>query len=213
MTSPLPSLSFCLIDDTALFLDLVSDRYFRLSEPSNAAFVAQLEDGVATSCTFQAAGLERFSGQAPLPAQRPGSQARESVDLRSSGFSPLLVSRALWEQRVAKRHLRNQGLHAMLADLRETLRGSPIARLPLDARATRIAKAFEDARLVHSAVDQCLPRSIALAHLLAAVGSRCEVILGAKLRPFAAHCWVQSGSVVLNESVEETARYTPILVL
>jgi hypothetical protein len=83
----------------------------------------------------------------------------------------------------------------------------------LNAQCAAVVKAFESGALIRSAVDRCLPRSIALARVLARYGCRCEVVLGVKLRPFAAHCWVQTEQLVLNESVEEAARYTPILIL
>ncbi|HCY01912.1 MAG TPA: lasso peptide biosynthesis B2 protein, partial [Erythrobacter sp.] len=31
--------------------------------------------------------------------------------------------------------------------------------------------------------------------------------------PFGAHCWVQHGEAVLNDTAEEVLRYTPILVV
>jgi hypothetical protein len=42
---------------------------------------------------------------------------------------------------------------------------------------------------------------------------RANVVLGVKQGPFGAHCWVQHGSEILNDSVEEVLRYRPILVI
>ena len=39
-----------------------------------------------------------------------------------------------------------------------------------------------------------------------------DVVLAVKLGPFAAHCWTQIGDQVLNDTPEEVARFTPILV-
>jgi len=83
----------------------------------------------------------------------------------------------------------------------------------LDRAGARTIRAFEHARLIRSAADRCLPRSIALALGLAARGCRAHVVIGVKLAPFAAHCWAQAGDEVLNDSAEEVQRYTPILVV
>ncbi|KHS45260.1 lasso peptide biosynthesis B2 protein [Novosphingobium subterraneum] len=212
MTTPLPTLSFCVIEETALFLDLAGDRYFRLPEAANAAFTASLFNGVALAPALQSAGLDQFVSLAPLRPQGSGIVTRQAADLRGCGFSPSLMARALWEQRAIERRLAKRGLHMVLSELRSVLCSRHVSR-PFGAEHTALVKAFEDAGLVRSAVNRCLPRSIALARLMARSGCACQVIIGVKLRPFAAHCWVQAGHFVLNESVEESARYTPILIL
>lgn len=213
MTSSLPALSFCVIDGTALFLDLSGDRYFRLPEPANATFVASLVNGVAFAPAFAAVGLERFSTLAPLTAQAVQSLPRDRA--HRAGCSPplTLIARALWEQRATERRLKRRGLHGVLSDLQKALRQFPREARPMDASCAAVVKAFDQAAFLRSAVDRCLPRSLALAMLLARYGCRCQLVIGVKLHPFAAHCWVQSEHLVLNESVEEAARYTPILIL
>lgn len=212
VTTPLPALSFCVIEDVALFLDLPRDRYFRLPESANAAFLASLVNGVAFAPALQSAGLDQFVSLAPLRAQRSGIVTREAADLRGCGFAPSLMARALWEQRAIERRLAKRGLHTVLSELQSALRGQQANR-PLGDNGAALVKAFDDAALVRSAVDRCLPRSVALARLLARSGYACQVNIGVKLGPFAAHCWVQAGDLVLNESAEEAARYTPILIL
>ena len=88
----------------------------------------------------------------------------------------------------------------------------------IDARDLEIAQLKEEAaqfkdRLLRTAADRCLSRSIALALCLARHHCRANVILGVKLAPFAAHCWAQHGDAVLNDELEEVRRYQPILVL
>jgi hypothetical protein len=38
-------------------------------------------------------------------------------------------------------------------------------------------------------------------------------VFGVQSRPFAAHCWLQLGGVVLNDTVDHVKRYTPIMVV
>jgi hypothetical protein len=58
----------------------------------------------------------------------------------------------------------------------------------------------------------CLFDSLGLLHFLAQFRHFPRWIFGVKLEPFAAHCWVQSGDTVLNDTVEVVRQYTPILV-
>ena len=74
-------------------------------------------------------------------------------------------------------------------------------------------RAFEHARLLRSAADRCLPRSIALSLRLARRGIHAHIVIGVRSDPFGAHCWVQHGEAVLNDTAEEVLRYTPILVV
>ena len=80
-------------------------------------------------------------------------------------------------------------------------------------RSGPTVRAFEHARLLRSAADRCLPRSIALKLRLAKLRHRTHLVIGVKDRPFGAHAWVQHGDIVLNDSLEEVRRYTPILII
>jgi len=76
-----------------------------------------------------------------------------------------------------------------------------------------VVRAFEHARVLRSPADKCLPRSLAIALCLARHGVHADVVLAVKLGPFAAHCWAQADGEVLNDTAEEVALYTPILVV
>ena len=75
-----------------------------------------------------------------------------------------------------------------------------------------VATAFQRTSLWMTSHNQCLPRSLALATCLVKRGHRATLIFGVKLRPFDAHCWVQCGSVVINDRIERVRDFTPILV-
>lgn len=64
-----------------------------------------------------------------------------------------------------------------------------------------------------TAHDRCLHDSLTLAHYLAGEGIAATWVVGVRTRPFAAHAWVQSGAVVLNDQHEHVRRYQPILVV
>src|SRR3546814_2824721 len=50
--------------------------------------------------------------------------------------------------------------------------------------------------------DRCLQRSIALQHLLARNGFESSLVFGVRLNPFHAHCWLQNGDLILNDTLE-----------
>src|SRR3546814_5791235 len=61
--------------------------------------------------------------------------------------------------------------------------------------------------------DQCLARSIAFRRLAFRLGFAPTLVLGVKLDPFAAHCWVQSEDCVANDSLERVRCFPPIFAL
>ena len=76
---------------------------------------------------------------------------------------------------------------------------------------TLVAALVGAERFVHRA-DDCLAIGIAMSRMLARRNHTHCFVIGVTL-PFAAHCWVQAGSVVLTDCADRVARSTPILVL
>ena len=67
--------------------------------------------------------------------------------------------------------------------------------------------------LLSTAHEQCLKDSLTLIRFLASERLYPQWVIGVRTRPFAAHSWVQEGSLVLNDVHETVRRYTPILVV
>lgn len=112
-----------------------------------------------------------------------------------------------------ERRLATRSFAQVLSEARDTIGCRTAKDIVQSKQAQRDIRAFQHARLLRTAADRCLPRSIALALCLARHGCRVHVVLGVKLAPFAAHCWAQNRGEVLNDELEEVRRYTPILVL
>lgn len=205
MPSPVQSdLAWCVIDGTAVFLDIAADRYFRLTEAENARFLAE--------AGTEASDGPRQPASLPLPSSwQPPIERSTAID--DGGFRLPDVARSLWVQRRVERRLAARSFSEVLRALHETLGIRVHGTLIETKRARQDIRAFQHARLLRTAADRCLPRSIALALCLARHDCRANVVLGVRLAPFAAHCWVQSGDRVLNDELEEVLRYTPILVL
>lgn len=59
----------------------------------------------------------------------------------------------------------------------------------------------------------CLFDSLSLMNFLARFGFFPSWTFGVQSEPFAAHCWVQHGELLLNDSVDEVLPYTPIMAI
>jgi hypothetical protein len=57
----------------------------------------------------------------------------------------------------------------------------------------------------------CLFDSLALLEFLANYGVRADWIFGATSDPFAAHCWLQQGNMLLNDSLDRVSDFCPIM--
>ena len=58
---------------------------------------------------------------------------------------------------------------------------------------------------------QCLYRSFLLLGLLTRAGLDADWVFGVRTWPFAAHCWLQVGDLVLDDDHDHVAGYVPIL--
>lgn len=85
----------------------------------------------------------------------------------------------------------------------------------LDVRhARRLIGAFVRHRVfLFSSRDQCLYDSLSLLEFLARHRIYPDWVFAVQTRPFAAHCWIQHGSIVFNDTVEHVSGYTPIMVV
>ena len=61
--------------------------------------------------------------------------------------------------------------------------------------------------------DECLFDALALSEFLSGYRVFPQWIFGVQARPFAAHCWLQLGNTVLNDTVEHVRRYAPIMAV
>lgn len=59
----------------------------------------------------------------------------------------------------------------------------------------------------------CLGHSLAMLEFLAAYELYPMWVFGVRVQPFKAHCWIQSGSIVLNDSESHVSAYTPIMAI
>lgn len=197
-----------------VLLDVTRDAYFCL--PQAAA-------GVDLACGARALrGLPSDLGEDLLAAGLADPRAA------GAGAGPLAVaaSRDLvdhpWPAVTAAEAL---GFLASLCAMGRSYRKRPFAVLVATARARRGARAEPSAQVERRALafqallpwspiqGACLFQAFLLLDYLGRVGLSADWVFGVRTWPFSAHCWLQSGDLVLNDSVERVSGYRPILVV
>lgn len=212
--------SCCRIGDDVVFLDISRDRYFRLPSDLERAFLRFMDSGQLEPQSQEAlvqrgvllpasAGRRRVWAEAPTPLRSameiPSPPVR--VDPRTGVEVLLTTLRARWD-------LRTKPLETILSEL------GPIASDPETAPRHGAgapglfdcAAQFRRARLYAPVAMRCLIDSIAMARFLRRRKLSAQIVFGVALNPFSAHCWVQSGDVVLNDSVGNVNAHTVIRV-
>jgi hypothetical protein len=80
-------------------------------------------------------------------------------------------------------------------------------------RTSRIILTFNSLRLFYPRSYLCLFDCLALLNFLSFYSIFPTWVFGVVADPFSAHCWLQQGGVVLNDTVETVSKYTPIMCL
>ncbi len=80
-------------------------------------------------------------------------------------------------------------------------------------RARSLVSVFDRLRLFYPRSYLCLFDSLALVHFLSRFRIYPDWVFGVNADPFEAHCWIQAGSVVLNDTVQRVSSFTPIMYI
>jgi len=108
--------------------------------------------------------------------------------------------------------MRLMGLESALTSIRRAK--SHVVSGHSDAELAEVIEIFDQLRpLAFTQRDHCLFDSFALAQFTTMYGLTVTVVIGVQTSPFAAHCWAQQGTLVLNDEPGHVLKYTPILVL
>lgn len=212
-----PHLHFAVSNGRVAFLDVAGDRYFCLPPAAETAFLQAL--GVLPGAPPEQAvrdlvqdgllvreGVPRDADSEALPPPQD-----DLLALRAPSPSLVICSEVLRTTAGTVLEERWRSLERRLQRLR---RRSEAADSP-DRRRECIEAAllFESARRLIPARRTCLRDTLALAAFLARRKLPYHVVFGVTMEPFAAHCWAQSGTTVLNDDVEHARPFSPILVL
>ncbi|MBP7703741.1 MAG: lasso peptide biosynthesis B2 protein [Caulobacter sp.] len=211
-----PAVTLAPVGDDLVFLDVEQDAY--LCVPGGAGALRRTSYSVDVAdpdlaAELAAAGLLEERPGASL-GRRPAPTAREDLGdiIRPHiGFGDRLAFAASIVANGRRYH--GRALKQIIAVA--TARGEGPSRFsgaPPDQALLRQAMIFE--RLLPWAPRQeaCLYRSFMLLQFLGELGRDANWVFGVRTRPFEAHCWIQAGGVVLDDSVDHVASFAPILV-
>lgn len=134
-----------------------------------------------------------------MPQERPPALQATSL--------PRFFSACAW----ADWSLRRRSIAATLARLRRR-RGPPPEQAPEDRRRlAELVAVFNRLRPLYPHAYRCLFDSLALLGFLTRHGLPPRIVFGVTGDPFQAHCWVQLGTLLINEDDERVRRFAPIM--
>lgn len=220
-----PGLHFCTVEGRTIFLDEDTSRFFCIPvdvdrafqrmilperQPSEDADDALIADLIALSIIDS-----EHIGESGYARPAPVVEPQDDLGRYSTHGAPAFeIALALFERLRSKRIVTRQAI----ADVRNLIEQERLAfahRLGASvSTSTRtVSAAFEVSDFVFGRNDRCLPRAIAMIRRCLRVGHNPSLVLGVRVNPFAAHCWVQEGATVIGDTIDITRIYTPICVL
>lgn len=210
----------CVANGKTVLLDLRADRYIALSPGTASALQSLLDnsttDGPPPSALLPLveAGLVENSNDMPPPPAPLQTPTQSVLSLTLPRPSLLRLLEAFSHQVHATRSLARHGFYATIDRIRrrkaKALQATQTNRSVLPHAI--LAANLRLGRYVR-AQDRCLPRAIGLIELLARHDAYPCLVMAVRMKPFEAHAWVQWDDMVLNDTVDQVRRYTPILVI
>jgi hypothetical protein len=217
----------CRHGDAFVFLDLEQDEYTLIMEAAAATLCELAEDADSTAPASRRLESLQELIQAGLLTTNPKAGRKFTATLGALAIQPLLDSAATPRPAAKLSHVFNFVIACTTAAAR--LRWSRIQNtvsavarrkarhafhqsMDLD-QARQLAAIFHRLRSLFPADYLCLFDSLALLEFLARYDVFPDWVFGVKLEPWAAHCWIQHQQFAFDATVEETADYTPIMVI
>jgi hypothetical protein len=214
-------ISFCRVDGRLLFLDVLADRYFCLSASAEKCFLELVETGgrvadcedVLDTLVSRGMLVEAARPAPPKPCTLPPLPEESVLDQPLPRGSMRDAAGALGRLAAVRLRLKILGLARTLSAISvmkarlEPAPGNP------DMLLRRTMAGFGRAAGIATILDNCLGQSIAIAHDMLARRLRPDVVLGVRLGPFNAHCWIQYENRLVNDRFDMVRTFTPILVI
>ena len=218
-----------------VFLDALRDRYLAVNREEFAALGPWLEgwiglrgdnDSYASPCTRSeglAADLCRQGilttaecGGKPVVAQTiipaTKSATADRGRLRASEWLRHSIQFVSATART-RRQFKTQSFETIMRELSSRRERAGDA-LDVDIQYERqLVLIFDVCRVYYSRPFVCLFDSVCLFNFVSRYGFYPALVFGVIAEPFRAHCWLQEGDTVLNDSVERVLAYTPILCI
>lgn len=208
-------IGFGLVDGEPVFMDTRTDSYFALAPDQLDELMATLDGGGPISCNPRLAEALDIDGEpAELVRAECPPPARSLIDEPAPAQWPgpanlfRTVRTVIW----ARSRLRRGPIEMVLEDVLTTS-ARATGQTACGTRPSALARRFLSARRLVPVKGNCLVDSLALLRLLGPTGHAAMLVFGVKLHPFAAHCWVQSDDLVLNDRLDNVAAFSPVRVI
>lgn len=181
----------CRSSDWFVFFDIRADRYFAM--PDRIGALAEDRRSFEAS-ELTGEQLTRLQAQGLVVAAPVLVEPKAGASgMKALALTPAFVWSMLWAARGARG---GRWLERALDDLAAAKQScADVARQDLNATIEE----YEVRRIWWPRKFVCLFDTLALAAFLRRRGHACDVVFGAKGRPFAAHCWAESEGRVLAE--------------
>ena len=203
-----PGVHLARVEEDIIVLDLKADAYNCLI--GGARSVRLIEGGgleVSDPEVSEALAAAGIATPTPHRAPRPRLLAPARELPRTAPDSWPMTLQAVTALAVATIGFRGKSLEALIAVDTPGPASTPLDETELD----RLVCAVRSARPFVPFDGECLQRSWELRRLLAARGIASDWIFGVRTWPFAAHCWIQIGDLVIGDRLERVRFFTPIL--
>ncbi len=214
---------WCERNSEVILLDLRADRYLALDARASSLFPRVVDGG---DCSAEASELvEALLGRGLLTSQarqaehgKPFALPAPAFEVTADSFDgPLcLTARDICAFWLA---LGKTGVRLRLLSLFRIVSTARSRRAKVTRAGgsyslpTRVAVFARLRPLAFTSRSACIFESLALIEFLAAFGVDASWVFGVQTAPFGAHCWVQRGDTVINDTVEHVRGFTPIMTV
>lgn len=221
------NLSCCDVDGHMIFLDIAQDRYFRLTGPLEKAMRRfRAHEGVASTLLERLAAA-RILVEASNPKaravianiRRPTCSAIEQpATVVGQQINMAIVFEVMAIAWSTRRQLKTRALKTNLDEAsayrdRKTGAHGDATPAAAESKLLQANGQFARARRYVPIEPVCLLDSLSLLQFLSRRGLSANIVFGVTPEPFAAHCWVQAGDMVLNETLSDAHAHTPIRIV
>lgn len=205
----LPAHVFVAFDRAhSVWLDIRRDRYFAVEHSlarHEAAIASLVRSGLLVDLR------ENPDARPATPTQ--ASVCSEEICLPAPMHTPRIrphhVVNVTLAWIIGALTLRCRGLEGVVSRLQSRSRSSG---LDDDTSLRELVSVFALLRPFFFALrGRCLLSSVVLSEFLSRYHVRSQCVFGVRARPFAAHCWLECGNRILNDSLERVRAFTPIL--
>ncbi|QCB55845.1 lasso peptide biosynthesis B2 protein [Sphingopyxis sp. PAMC25046] len=214
-----PHISFGFVGADAVVLDIAADRYLRLGKAETDTLRA-LTEGEWSDNT--PAAFERLSRRgiivsgsgpiAPVVAAPVIASVVETISFSRATCEPGVLE-ILTARMMAARWMDFAGLSRTMARWRALrTRAGPFDPAEPSSLAD-LVRAFQQGMRYYPSKRRCVQDSLALMTCLWRRHFDADVYFGVRLDPFAAHCWVQSGGLLLTDPAAVVAEFSPVFRL